>query len=713
MVKGSFTFSPVIGCFRRADLIQSLTEAQSNFKQGFHLKPTMMVGNDLLIWLNAIKKYRYFKYIDRALSSFGHHPESTTCDDVFNKRGMLAGIYDLTRSYFIKSHPRIIHVVSRYNPNDPKTRARVEFAAKSWNTLYSTGLVEPVHVWNTDRDSMGLGDERRTHFLKDVLKAGMDKARDFDYIMFTNDDSVLHPDLPYFLFDFMLDTDCCCAFRRAYSPGTFPPLNHRPKHPNETPGHDPGRDFFCFSKKWLTEHWEDIPDYLLGATDFDSTLGTLIRITKNIPVSDKNWLTHDPRCEIPSWFVFHENHEATWSSAHNRKFGPSNVYNRRLTYEFIKKHDNGWFVDFGRTGICETFTSNNLIPLIAHLDPCSGYGVTAVELTSALTDLGYTVDLYQGSKWDDFAKLPDKVRGCLQRGSKVPAWNFVMYPCVFQPDFLDMNMDNRTAWFSMWETTSISREGMDTGGTMIRGVSFLNRCVVAIVPCRWNAQVFQSSGVAVPIRVCPLGTDLEAFPLIENDPNQTLVFGSAARVSVGGIRKGLGIVTQAFKMAFPTEQDVRLRVKCFPDDIFDTPTDPRIELSAKVFTKPELIDWYRSINVFASGSASEGWGRHQQESMSMGRPIISINCGGVTEFFSEENGYPINHTTVTAEGVYTGMGYYFRPEVASMAAQMRRAYENRKEIVSKGLLASKSARRFSIEHSAKTLVSIFKEFKLI
>src|SRR6188508_1164249 len=94
----------------------------------------------------------------------------------------------------------------------------------SWKTLYLSGMVEPVHVWVAPRDSSQIGDPRKTHYLKDILAAGMAKARDQDFIMFTNDDSVLHPDLPWYLFDFMLTEEACCAFRQSYLPGREPNL---------------------------------------------------------------------------------------------------------------------------------------------------------------------------------------------------------------------------------------------------------------------------------------------------------------------------------------------------------------------------------------------------------------------------------------------------------------------------------------------------------
>jgi glycosyltransferase involved in cell wall biosynthesis len=212
-----------------------------------------------------------------------------------------------------------------------------------------------------------------------------------------------------------------------------------------------------------------------------------------------------------------------------------------------------------------------------------------------------------------------------------------------------------------------------------------------------------------------LGTDLACFPETRNDTRASpLVFGTAARTHFGGIRKGFSLVVAAFRLAFAKEQDVLLRVKCFAEDpLLDTGGDKRIEQFRGFLSTAALADWYRSINVFVSGSASEGWGRHQQEAMCMGRPVIGIAFGGVCEFFNEENGYACDWRLVEGEGIYRTMGHYAKPTVEGLAAQMRLAYEDRRGVKRKGLLAAASARRFTIAHSADRILAALREFKML
>jgi glycosyltransferase involved in cell wall biosynthesis len=245
-----------------------------------------------------------------------------------------------------------------------------------------------------------------------------------------------------------------------------------------------------------------------------------------------------------------------------------------------------------------------------------------------------------------------------------------------------------------------------------KAITALNHCKLVITPNSWNASGFSSCGVDTPIRIVPMGFDPDIFPVTPNHVNDELVFGTAAKTASGGIRKGFSIVVEAFRLAFPKENSVRLKVKSFPEDPkVQTHGDTRIDVLQEYIDQPALIDWYKSINVFVSGSAAEGWGRHQHEAMCMNRPVIGINFGGVAEFFSYENGYPCEFTLVPGEGIYRSMGVYGKPSVISMAEQMRRAFENRKELKEKSILAAKSARRFTLNHSATKLISVLKEFR--
>lgn len=348
-----------------------------------------------------------------------------------------------------------------------------------------------------------------------------------------------------------------------------------------------------------------------------------------------------------------------------------------------------------------------VIPLIAHLDASSGYGIFSSQSAMELIKLGYDVEIFPASSNEIHGKLSPEIKKRIKNYPNPHNWALIIFPCVIQPGHL-MLENKDYAMASMWESARLESpvEPKFTGA-----VGRFNKCKVVITPNSWNASCFNACGVDRPIRICPMGFDPDAFPLCANEVNGVMVFGTAAKTASGGVRKGFNAVVEAFRKAFPKQTDVALKIKAFPEDpAIETWGDARIKVLKKYISHAELVEWYRSLNVFVSGSAAEGWGRHQHEAMCMGRPIVSVDFGGVAEFFSNENGYAVDFTLVPAEGIYSGMGIYAKPSVDSMAEQMIRAYKNRKEFQEKSDMAAKSARRFTINSSTQTLIKILKEF---
>lgn len=351
------------------------------------------------------------------------------------------------------------------------------------------------------------------------------------------------------------------------------------------------------------------------------------------------------------------------------------------------------------------------IPITAHLDGSSGYGTFSTQVISELLKRKYVVESRSPSMHESDGPIAESVKKTVSNEPINHPWELVIFPCVIQPTNLVMGKHD-IAYLTMWESTRLTSK---IDKTRMNAVSTMNNCKVVMVPNAWNASTFSSCGVDTPIRIVPLGSDLKPFKLVENlVEREIFVFGTAARTRSGGIRKGFNTVLEAFKTAFPNEPNVRLRVKCFHDDPeMDTGGDSRIDVVRACLTVQELAKWYKSLNVFASGSASEGWGRHQQEAMCMGRPVIGINFGGVTAFFNEDNGYACDWTLEPGEGIYETMGHYAKPTVKSMADCMRWAFEDRVTLNRKVNLSAASARRFTIEHSVDKIIDVLKEFGML
>lgn len=255
-------------------------------------------------------------------------------------------------------------------------------------------------------------------------------------------------------------------------------------------------------------------------------------------------------------------------------------------------------------------------------------------------------------------------------------------------------IDQATAIYTMWETDRI--ESAD--------VAVLNRARLVIVPSRWGAESFRASGVTVPIEIVPLGYDpLVFFPTGEK--SAVCTFGTAGALSAGGLRKNIGRVVKLFAMAFPTESDVRLRVKITPNcPPFEIHEDPRVEVLRASLPYPDLARWNRSLDVYVNASFAEGFGLHLLEAMACGVPLISTEFSGVSEFFDSDVGYVVPHTLFETRNEYY-RGRWADPDDNAIIERMREIYRDRAKSANLGIQAAARSRRFTWRDTGRRLLA--------
>ena len=101
-------------------------------------------------------------------------------------------------------------------------------------------------------------------------------------------------------------------------------------------------------------------------------------------------------------------------------------------------------------------------------------------------------------------------------------------------------------------------------------------------------------------------------------------------------------VIELFRRSFPSESNVRLRVKITPNSPpVNAYGDPRIDVVAANLAPGALADWYGSLTAYVNASAGEGFGLHLLEAMACGVPLISSTFGGVGAFFDPRSGYEV------------------------------------------------------------------------
>ncbi len=265
----------------------------------------------------------------------------------------------------------------------------------------------------------------------------------------------------------------------------------------------------------------------------------------------------------------------------------------------------------------------------------------------------------------------------------------------------------RTVNFTMWESTRVSPAA----------VAACNALRAVIVPCAANAEWFRASGVAVPIRVVPLGLDPSVFHpggLPGEPPARApgvVRFGCAGRTAHGGERKGLDAVVAAFVAALGDEPTAFLDVKIWADCAVVDPGHPRVRLIRTAYTAAELAGWYRSLDVFASASKGEGWGLQPLQAMACGAPALAPFWGGHAEYMTAHNAYPVAFDELPAVGpIYGGLGDWCVVRPDSLRGQLRRAFEDEAGRRAKGLAAARDAATFTWGRTAEGVLAVLREF---
>jgi hypothetical protein len=178
------------------------------------------------------------------------------------------------------------------------------------------------------RSSKNMGDRRNLPYLKDLLRVGLDFCQEnnpspSDVIVWTNDDVMIDPRLiPY----------CRSVVRmigatsmRRIEPGDDPKNPHM------------GRELFCFTKKWLDDNLDTIPDFIIGGPFFDLVMAALIRKQRGIESTVENMKEDIYPCDCEHRYAFHDPHPSSWAGAEEHTL-PANLHNRTLARKWCSEN---------------------------------------------------------------------------------------------------------------------------------------------------------------------------------------------------------------------------------------------------------------------------------------------------------------------------------------------------------------------------------------
>lgn len=224
----------------------------------------------------------------------------------------------------------IWHCVPRRQTQDPRL---ARFAAY-WDRQYAAGAMQPVHVWPGLRDAKTvLGDKRDLPFLRDCLEVALLRAGDADIILFTNDDVAV--------------TERCLEeirqklrFVNMVTGGRIDLRGTLPDHVDGCAQWDGsrhlGRDAVAFNAGWLRRNIHLIPDFVLGASEWDLCLAALARKLAGAMTTPEGIGMAFPECELLPGGILHEKHQAQWSSQANYLWSPGQINNMTLAEEWMR-----------------------------------------------------------------------------------------------------------------------------------------------------------------------------------------------------------------------------------------------------------------------------------------------------------------------------------------------------------------------------------------
>lgn len=206
-----------------------------------------------------------------------------------------------------------------------------------------------------------------------------------------------------------------------------------------------------------------------------------------------------------------------------------------------------------------------------------------------------------------------------------------------------------------------------------------------IVPDPWLVDIYQNSGVLIPIFVIPLSLSLEAA--LSHEPrlktSRPFIFGNTCALEP---RKNHKLLIQAFAQAFGGRADIELHINVRYDNPFERRVLTNeiaklklknVKLTIRNLSSEEYLQFMRSFHCYATLSKGEGFSNTPRESLAMGVPVILTDCSAhktiaLTGFV---RAVPA-HISEPAHVFNAIQGYYSSCTVSQAAQALKDVYQN-------------------------------------
>ena len=268
--------------------------------------------------------------------------------------------------------------------------------------------------------------------------------------------------------------------------------------------------------------------------------------------------------------------------------------------------------------------------------------------------------------------------------------------------------------YTMFESTQIPMDWVHILNTSFDG---------AIVPDEFLVQVYEDSGVKIPIFVIPLGRDFSRYlkaPLKEAK-GTPFVF---ANFSACNARKNLLKLVRAFGEAFGNRPDVRLRLGWrwvdgdLPRSVFKEIADQglkNVTVDQQAFDANAYFDRFSKVDCYVNIATGEGFSIQPREAMALGIPVIVTNNTGQKTICDSGLVRSVPSTyAIPALYPFPGdFGFQYQCRTSDVVEALRDVYDNYEAYLQKGADARKWASQYQFTKMAPLYRALIKPTRVI
>lgn len=356
-----------------------------------------------------------------------------------------------------------------------------------------------------------------------------------------------------------------------------------------------------------------------------------------------------------------------------------------------------------------------MINVIGEIMGTSGYANHTKQLANALyrvTPTRISTNLQSG--WE--SQLSDSELEMIKKKAEGEEINLI----VTNPLFWRMNAFAKRNWaYLIWEGDTVPKWIVEEA---------LNPNIELIFcPSKHTAKAIQGKDRIIDekIRIVPHGVDISIFKIKvdEDSPIKQLngKFKPFRFMANKGLRNmedrgGIQYLIKAYLQEFKPEEDAELFLKINP--VYGIPNllkmfpelkkkTPKVIVHNDQVTLQELAKMYNECDVFVSPTRAEAFNLPCLEAMGCGKPVITTNFGGQTDYVNDKVGWIIGgrKEEVKHELQYEGIKW-LTPSIPQLRKAMRGAFNDIQTCREKGVNAQIKAVQMDWSNTA----NIIKQF---